>query len=103
MPSSGHSTLDALDIRMSRSTAPGTPAPAPTSDPCPVGAATAPAWPGVTFNPGDTSADLQCWQKQLGLRGYGLVGTGYYGPATKAVVLGVQARNGLNQSGILGR
>ena len=85
------------------SSAPAAPAPAPvTSAGCSVGAAVAPAWPGVTFNPGDTSPALQCWQKQMGARGYGLIGSGFYGAATKAVVLGVQARNGLNQSGILG-
>lgn len=81
--------------------------PAPTTTPatsasCSVGAAKAPAWPGVTYNPGDTARDLQCWQKQMGHRGYGLIGTGYYGEATKTVVVGVQQRNGLPTSGILG-
>jgi resuscitation-promoting factor RpfA len=95
----GRQTWDAA--WSSGSTATPVPAPGP-SDSCSIGATTAPAWPGVTFNPGDTSTSLQCWQKQMGSRGYGLVGTGYYGPATKAVVLGVQARNGLIQSGILG-
>lgn len=83
--------------------APSTPTPPPPSaDSCAVGATTAPAWPGVQYNPGDTAVALQCWQKQMGSRGYGLVGTGYYGPATRAVVIGVQQRNGLNPSGILG-
>ncbi len=82
------------------------PASAPTYTPatdanCSVGSATAPAWPG-TFNPGDTSQALQCWQKQMGHRGYGLIGTGFYGPATKNVVIALQQRNGLNPSGILG-
>ena len=85
------------------SPAPSTPTSTPaTSDSCSVGAGTAPAWPGVTYNPGDTARDLQCWQKQMGSKGYGLVGTGYYGEATKAVVIGVQQRNGLPTSGILG-
>ncbi len=77
-------------------------APAANAGNCSVGASTAPAWPGVQYNPGDTSAELQCWQKQMGSRGHGLLGTGYYGPATKAVVVGVQQRNGLTASGILG-
>ena len=82
--------------------APAAPAPPADAGSCSVGASTAPAWPGVQYNPGDTAAELQCWQKQMGARGYGLVGTGYYGPSTKAVVIGVQQRNGLNPSGILG-
>lgn len=86
--------------------APSNPTPAPyvpaTNDSCSVGAATAPDWPGETYRPGDTAASLQCWQKQMGSRGYGLVGSGFYGPATEDVVLGLQARNGLPTSGILG-
>ncbi len=74
----------------------------PTTESCSVGSSTAPAWPGITFNYGDVGRDLICWQKQMGSRGYGLIGTGYYGDATKAVVLGVQERNGLPTSGILG-
>ncbi len=81
---------------------PTTPSVPANAENCSVGASAAPAWPGVQYNPGDTAAALQCWQKQMGSRGYGLVGTGYYGPATKAVVIGVQQRNGLNPSGILG-
>jgi len=81
---------------------PAAPAVPANAENCSVGASAAPAWPGVQYNPGDTAAQLQCWQKQMGSRGYGLVGTGYYGPSTKAVVIGVQQRNGLNPSGILG-
>ena len=87
-------------------------APAPAADPatytpvtnesCGVGAATAPAWPGREFVEGDTARDLQCFQKQLGSRGYPLVGTGFYGPATKAAVVDFQQRNGINPSGIVG-
>ena len=51
---------------------------------------------------GDTAPELQCFQKQLGSRGFGLTGTGYYGPATKAAVVDLQNRNGINPSGILG-
>ncbi len=79
------------------------PAPAPATDSsCAVGAGTAPAWPGKQFVPGDTDRDLQCFQRQLGSRGSGLTGTGYYGPATKAVVVALQQRNGINPSGIIG-
>jgi peptidoglycan hydrolase-like protein with peptidoglycan-binding domain len=73
-----------------------------TSATCSVGSSRAPKWAGVTFNPGDTAQALQCWQKQMGHRGYGLIGTGFYGPATKDVVVALQRRNGLNPSGILG-
>jgi len=89
--------------------APGpAPAPAPatftpvTNESCGVGAATAPAWPGRQFVEGDTARDLQCFQKQLGSRGYPLTGSGFYGPATKAAVVDFQQRNGINPSGIIG-
>ena len=81
--------------------APSTYVPA-TNESCSVGAASAPTWPGKTFEQGDTDRDLQCFQRQLGSRGYGLVGTGYYGPATKTAVVELQQRNGINPSGILG-
>ena len=51
---------------------------------------------------GDTDRDLQCFQRQLGSRGYGLTGTGYYGPATKTAVVALQTKNGINPSGIIG-
>ncbi len=73
-----------------------------TNESCGVGQPTAPAWPGKTFVQGDTARELQCFQKQLGSRGYGLTGTGYYGPATKTAVVDLQNRNGINPSGILG-
>lgn len=69
---------------------------------CRVGQAKAPTWPGGQFVQGDTDATLQCFQKQLGSRGYGLTGTGYYGPATKTAVVALQKRNGINPSGIVG-
>jgi peptidoglycan hydrolase-like protein with peptidoglycan-binding domain len=84
------------------SSGPSEPVNPPGNSGCSIGSPTAPPWPGVTFNPGDTSSDLQCWQKQMGHRGYGLVGTGYYGPATYEVVVALQARNGLRTSGIVG-
>lgn len=74
----------------------------PTASGCSVGASSAPAWPGETYTQGDTSPNLQCWQKQMGHRGAGLIGTGFYGPTTRAVVVALQQRNGLNPSGILG-
>ena len=73
-----------------------------TDESCGVGKAAAPAWPGKQFVQGDTDRDLQCFQRQLGSRGYGLTGTGYYGPATKTAVVALQERNGINPSGILG-
>jgi len=83
------------------------PAAAPTYTPstnesCGVGQSTAPAWPGRQFVQGDTDQALQCFQRQLGSRGYGLTGTGYYGPSTKTAVVALQQRNGINPSGILG-
>lgn len=94
----------------------GSPAPAPapapagpstpyvpaTDESCSVGAATAPAWPEQTWEQGDTARELQCFQRQLARKGYGLTGTGYYGPATKAAVVDLQERNGINPSGIIG-
>lgn len=73
-----------------------------TNESCGVGQSTAPEWPGKTFVEGDTARELQCFQKQLGSRGYPLTGTGHYGPATKAAVVELQNRNGINPSGILG-
>ncbi len=79
--------------------APYTPA---TNESCSVGAATAPAWPGRQFVDGDTARELQCFQRQLGSRGYPLTGSGFYGPATRAAVVDFQQRNGINPSGIIG-
>lgn len=73
-----------------------------TNESCGVGLPAAPEWPGKTFVQGDTSRELQCFQKQLGSRGYALTGTGHYGPATKTAVVELQNRNGINPSGILG-
>ncbi|AZI59089.1 hypothetical protein EH165_14015 [Nakamurella antarctica] len=81
---------------------PATPYVPATDATCSVGAATAPTWPGKQFNPGDTARELQCFQRQMGKRGYGLSGTGFYGATTKTVVVDLQKRNGLNPSGILG-
>ena len=62
----------------------------------------APAYPGRQFSEGDSSEDLKAWQKQMGTRGYDLVGTGYFGPKTKAAVLDLQAKAGLNVVGYIG-
>jgi len=48
------------------------------------------------------STELQCFQRQMGKRGYGLTGTGYYGSATKTAVLALQKKNGLQQTGTVG-
>jgi peptidoglycan hydrolase-like protein with peptidoglycan-binding domain len=69
---------------------------------CGVGQPTAPAWPEKQFVQGDNDRDLQCFQRQLGSRGYGLTGTGHYGPATKTAVVALQTKNGINPSGIIG-
>jgi len=74
----------------------------PSNESCGVGQSTAPQWPGKQFVQGDTDRALQCFQRQLGSRGYGLTGTGYYGPATKTAVVALQQANGINPSGILG-
>ena len=86
------------------------PGPAPASDiwpgltaaACHVGAATAPAWPGVSFSPGADDKNLACWQMQMGRRGYPLVGVGYYGAHTLAAAKDIQDRNGLGGSGLIG-
>ena len=57
----------------------------------------APAYPGRQFREGDYSEELKAWQKQMGTRGYDLVGTGYFGPKTKAAVLDLQAKAGLER------
>lgn len=74
----------------------------PTADSCSLGSSTAPAWPGRQFVEGDTDAQLQCFQKQLATRGYGLIGTGFYGPNTKTAVVDFQTKQGINPSGIVG-
>jgi len=61
-----------------------------------------PAYPGRQFSEGDYSDDLKAWQKQMATRGYDLVGTGYFGPKTKAAVLDLQAKAGLNVVGYIG-
>jgi peptidoglycan hydrolase-like protein with peptidoglycan-binding domain len=73
-----------------------------TDKSCHVGAAKAPTWPGKQFRFGQTARELQCFQKELGHRGYYLLGTGYYGSVTKSVVLDLQRRNGIPDSGIVG-
>ncbi len=62
----------------------------------------APAYPGRQFHEGDSSEELKAWQKQMGTRGYDLVGTGYFGPKTEAAVLDLQAKAGLNVVGFIG-
>ena len=80
-----------------------TPAPAPyvpaTDASCRVTSRTALAWAGVVMVPGKTYRDLQCFQRVLGARGYGLTGTGYFGSSTKAAVARLQATNNLPLTG----
>lgn len=87
-----------------------TPAPKPaagtwpglTAAACHVGAAKAPAWPGVSFSPGAYDKNLACWQMQMGKRGYPLTGVGYYGTHTLAAGKDLEVRNGLGGSGVIG-
>lgn len=72
-----------------------------TNESCSVGASTAPAFGGQTMVPGKTYRALQCFQRQLGSKGYGLTGTGYFGNATKSAVAKVQSGNGLPASGVV--
>src|SRR5699024_5289291 len=62
----------------------------------------APAWPGRQYFQGDYSDSLKVWQRQAGKLGYGLVGTGYFGPKTEHAVLEIQKRAGLNVVGFIG-
>jgi peptidoglycan hydrolase-like protein with peptidoglycan-binding domain len=74
-----------------------------TNASCSVGKSKAPAFSSKTaFRYGHTYRELQCFQRQLGSRGYGLTGTGYYGPSTKAAVLDLQKRNHLPTTGVVG-
>jgi hypothetical protein len=65
-------------------------------------AASAPAWPGRQYFRGENSATLKRWQKQAGKLGYGLVGTGYFGPHTEHAVREIQRKAGLNVVGFIG-
>lgn len=91
-------------------TKPSNPAPAPSkpapsnpgsgsSTPKPVAKV---AYPGKQLKEGSESAALAKFQKQLGSMGYGLEGTGYFGPHTKAAVYQLQAKAGLNVVGYVG-
>jgi len=66
---------------------------------CRVSSQTALRWGGVVMVSGKTYRDLQCFQRALGHRGYGLTGTGYFGPATRAAVASLQASNSLPRTG----
>jgi peptidoglycan hydrolase-like protein with peptidoglycan-binding domain len=80
---------------------PGSVSSTPVSTPAPPTAA-APAWPGVQYYQGDYSDSLKVWQKQMGKMGYGLTGTGYFGPKTYAAVQDLQRKAGLNVVGFIG-
>ncbi len=69
---------------------------------CHVGAKTAPTWPGGFYSAGDSDRNLACWQMQMGSRGYGLHGNGYYGDNTLAAAKDIQDRNHLGGTGLIG-
>lgn len=81
-------------------TKPATYVPA-TDKSCSVGARTAPTFKGTTFRYGQTYRELQCFQRELGHKGYGLTGTGYFGPATKAAVAKLQRAYHLPVNGVV--
>ena len=63
----------------------------------------APAWPGSSYGSlGAHSSTVARWQAQMHKRGSILVGSGYFGPNTLAVVKRIQGQNGLPQTGLLG-
>lgn len=70
-----------------------------TNASCKVGSRAALAWGGVTMVKGKTYRDLQCFQRQLGHRGFGLTGTGYFGSSTAAVVAEFQSEYNLPRTG----
>lgn len=61
----------------------------------------APGYPGQ-LRKGVYSEALRQWQAQMVAKGAPLSSTGYFGPNTAAVVLAVQAQNGLEQVGYIG-
>ena len=90
---SGGANLGASDSTTHKPTAPT--APAPTTG--------APAWPGTSYAQlGSNNSMVARWQAQMHKRGSFLVGTGYFGPNTLAVVDRIQGQNGLPQTGLLG-
>ena len=80
---------------------PATPYVPATNASCSVGAKKAPAFKGATMKSGSTYRELQCFQRQLGHRGYGLTGTGYFGAKTKAAVQKLQRKNGISNGGVV--
>lgn len=52
--------------------------------------------------PGRSGTYVMGLQKALAVEGYPLVGTGWYGPKTLAVVRDFQAKHGIRNSGIVG-
>lgn len=74
----------------------------PDPNACRVSGATAPVWHGVTFVLGETYRDLICFQRQLGHRGYGLVGSGHFGNNTLAALHRFESDLGLPQASVIG-
>ncbi|WP_084614892.1 peptidoglycan-binding protein [Nakamurella lactea] len=81
---------------------PSTPAPSTPKPGTPKPGTKAPAYPGHQLKAGSNSAALKTFQKQLGAMGYGLEGTGYFGPSTEQAVLKLQTKAGLNVVGFVG-
>jgi len=73
-----------------------------TASACHVGSRKAPAWPQVSFEMGSYDRNLACWQMQMGRRGYGLQGVGYYGAHTLEASKDIQNRNKLGGTGLIG-
>ncbi|MEO7124702.1 MAG: transglycosylase family protein [Nakamurella sp.] len=59
-------------------------------------------WPGQEFGAGDFGAQVAAWQKQIASLGYAVIGTGYVGPSTVAAIRDIQAKAGLDVTGIIG-
>jgi peptidoglycan hydrolase-like protein with peptidoglycan-binding domain len=80
----------------------GVPSGSGSTTPPPTTSTKVPAWPGVQYFQGDSSDQLKVWQKQMGKMGYGLTGTGFFGPKTFAAVNALQKKAGLNVVGFIG-
>jgi peptidoglycan hydrolase-like protein with peptidoglycan-binding domain len=84
------------------SNSPSAPAPSTPKPSAPRPGTKAPAYSGHVLRPGSSSETLKRFQRQLGAMGYGLQGTGYFGPDTEQAVLKLQTKAGLNVVGYVG-
>jgi peptidoglycan hydrolase-like protein with peptidoglycan-binding domain len=63
----------------------------------------APAWPGTQYwSPGEKSATIARWQRQLKTRGSAVNTTGTFDRVTLAAVKRIQRLNGLPETGLIG-